>query len=48
MDEGANLHDHLNEFNKLVSHLLAIDSKELKEEEKALLLLSSLPKFRLY
>ena len=44
MDEGTSLHDHLNEFNRLVSHLLAIDSKELKEEEKALLLLSSLPK----
>ena len=31
MDKGTSLHDHLNEFNRLVSQLLTI-SDELKDE----------------
>lgn len=44
IEEGMSFHNHLNEFNRLVSQLLAISVGELKNEEKALILLSSLPK----
>lgn len=42
MDEG-NLHDHLNNFNRLVSPLYNLDEK-LEDEKKQLLMLSSLSK----
>src|SRR4051812_3314155 len=42
MAEGTSILQHLNAFNKIVSDLLALEVK-LKEEDKALILLSSLP-----
>ncbi|GFY95273.1 hypothetical protein Acr_10g0006580 [Actinidia rufa] len=42
MIEGANITDHLDEFNQLLTKLDAIDA-EIKEEDKAILLLVSLP-----
>lgn len=42
MREGSDLNDHINEFCRLTTQLLNIDVK-LEEEDKALLLLSSLP-----
>src|SRR3954465_7424177 len=42
MAEGAPIFQHLNDFNKIVSDLLALEVK-MKEEDKALILLSSLP-----
>ncbi|XP_020262570.1 uncharacterized protein LOC109838550 [Asparagus officinalis] len=43
MEEGTAIQDHINAFNQLVCQLMNID-EEIKEEEHALLLLSSLPK----
>ncbi|VFQ86382.1 unnamed protein product [Cuscuta campestris] len=43
MEEGSNLHDHINMFNQLVCQLMNADDK-IKDEEQALLLLASLPK----
>ncbi|KAK8937136.1 hypothetical protein KSP39_PZI011924 [Platanthera zijinensis] len=43
MSDGAQLLDHLNVFNKLVSQLRSMDVK-VEEEDQALLLLSSLPR----
>src|SRR4051812_47791045 len=40
--EGTPILQHLNVFNKIVSDLLALEVK-LEEENKALILLSSLP-----
>ncbi|VFQ59821.1 unnamed protein product [Cuscuta campestris] len=42
MEEGGNLHDHINMFNQLVCQLMNADDK-IKDEEQALLLVS-LPK----
>src|SRR5438045_5601906 len=42
MKEGTPILQHLNLFNKIVSDLLALEVK-LEEEDKALLLLGSLP-----
>src|SRR5436190_22605385 len=42
MKEGTLILQHLNLFNKIVSHLLALEVK-LEEEDKVLLLLGSLP-----
>jgi len=42
MNERTVVLDHLNFFNKVISELLAIDVK-IDEEDKALILLSSLP-----
>ena len=42
MAEGTPILQHLNAFNKIVSDLLALEMK-LKEKDKALILLSSLP-----
>lgn len=42
MEEGSDLVNHINEFNRLVTQLTSIDVK-LDEEDKALLLLVSLP-----
>ena len=44
MEEGDDLHDHINSFNRLVCQLLNTDNK-IEDEEQALLLLASLPKF---
>ncbi|GJU19683.1 retrovirus-related pol polyprotein from transposon TNT 1-94 [Tanacetum coccineum] len=41
--EGSNLHDHINSFNQLVCQLANVDDA-IKDEEQALLMLSSLPK----
>jgi len=41
MKKGTPVLQHLNAFNKILSDLLALEVK-LKEEDKALLLLSSL------
>ncbi len=43
MEEGGNLHDHINSFNQLVCQLSNADDN-IKEEEQALLLLASLPR----
>ena len=43
LDEEGNLHDHISCFNQLVCHLANVD-EPMKDEEQALLLLSSLPK----
>ena len=45
MKEGTTLLEHLNFFNKVISEALVVDVK-INEEDKALILLSSLP--RLY
>ncbi|KAM1562238.1 hypothetical protein ACFX1Z_005269 [Malus domestica] len=42
MDEGGNLMDHMNVFNKYLDQLRKVDVK-VEEEDKALLLLTSLP-----
>jgi len=42
MNEATAVLEHLNFFNKVISELLAIDVK-INEEDKALILLSSLP-----
>ena len=42
MKKGKSFLQHLNVFNRILSDLLALDVK-LEEEDKALLLLSSLP-----
>src|SRR4051812_32967412 len=42
MAEGTLILQHLNDFNKIVSDLLALEVK-MEEEDKALILLSSLP-----
>ena len=42
MNEGITMLEHLNFFNKIISELLPIDVK-IDEEDKALILLSSLP-----
>src|SRR5436189_5522003 len=42
MTEGTPILQHLNDFNKIVSDLLALEVK-MEEEDKALILLSSLP-----
>lgn len=41
MDEGTNILDHLNVFNKIITQLLSLEVN-IEEEEKALLLLASL------
>jgi len=43
MKEGSSLHDHLNSFNKLLSECLSMDI-QVEEEDKAVILLNSLPK----
>ena len=43
MEEGGNIIDHSNKFNELVSRLQNVE-ETIKEEEKALLILASLPK----
>ncbi|GKA88005.1 hypothetical protein Tco_0809769 [Tanacetum coccineum] len=43
LKEGSNLHDHINSFNQLVCQLANVDDA-IKDEEQALLMLSSLPK----
>ena len=45
MEEGGNVIDHSNKFNKLVSRLLNV-GETIEEQEQALLLLASL--FRSY
>lgn len=42
MKEGTQILSHLNSFNKIMSDLLCLEVN-LEEEDKALLLLSSLP-----
>ena len=42
MKEGTTVLEHLNFFNKVTNEILAIDVK-INEEDKALILLSSLP-----
>ena len=42
MNEGTTMLKHLNFFNKIIIDLLAVDVK-INEEDKALILLSSLP-----
>jgi len=42
MKEGTSVLEHLNFFNKVINELLAVDVK-IDEEDKALILLSSLP-----
>lgn len=43
LEEGGNLHDHINSFNQLVCRLSNVD-EVMKDEEQALLMLSSLSK----
>ena len=43
MIEGSSLDDHIDGFNKVCDTLKSIDA-ELNDEDKALLLMSSLPK----
>ena len=43
MDEGGNIYDYINNFNKLVYQLLNLGEK-IEEEEQSVLLLASLPK----
>ncbi|GKC92246.1 hypothetical protein Tco_1157688, partial [Tanacetum coccineum] len=43
LEEGSNLHDHINSFNQLVCQLANVDDA-IKDEEQALLTLLSLPK----
>ena len=42
MKEGTSILQHLNAFNRILSDLLSLEVK-IKEEDKALMLLSSLP-----
>lgn len=42
MAEGSRLTKHLNEFNRIMTQLLSVEVK-IEAEEKALLMLSSLP-----
>ncbi len=42
MDEGSDVRDHLNIFNKLITQLGSVGVK-VDNEDKALLLLTSLP-----
>lgn len=42
LDEESSLHDHISCFNQLVCHLANVD-EPMKDEEQALVLLSSLP-----
>ena len=42
MNEGTTVLEHPNFFNKIISELLAVDVR-IDEEDKALILLSSLP-----
>ena len=42
MNEGTMVLEHLNFFNKIINELLTVDVK-IYEEDKALILLSSLP-----
>ena len=42
MKEETSLLEHLNFFNKVISKFLTVDAK-IDEEDKALLLVSSLP-----
>ena len=42
MEEGGDLHDHINEFNSLVCQLLSVEEK-VSDEEQAIALLASLP-----
>jgi transposase InsO family protein len=42
MKYGGSVHEHLNEFNSLISKLMAVDVK-IDPEEKAILLLCSMP-----
>jgi len=42
MNEGTVVLEHLNLFNKVISELLVVDVK-IDEEDKALILLNSLP-----
>ena len=42
MTEATNFVDHLNEFNRILKEVAAIDVK-IEEEDKAILLLVSLP-----
>ena len=43
MKEGTHILQHLNTFNRILSDLLALNIKLEKEEDRPLLLLSSLP-----
>ncbi|KAL2934945.1 Histidine kinase CKI1, partial [Bienertia sinuspersici] len=43
MEDGTSLQDHLNKFNGLITQLASLDVK-IEEEDKAILLLASLPK----
>nr|GEV12695.1 retrovirus-related Pol polyprotein from transposon TNT 1-94 [Tanacetum cinerariifolium] len=43
LEEGSNLHNHINSFNQLVCQLANVDDA-IKDKEQALLMLSSLPK----
>nr|GEV19280.1 retrovirus-related Pol polyprotein from transposon TNT 1-94 [Tanacetum cinerariifolium] len=43
LEEESNLHDHINSFNQLVCQLANVDDA-IKDEEQALLMMSSLPK----
>jgi hypothetical protein len=43
MDDDIDVRDHLNKFNKCVTELLNVDVK-IEDEDKAIMLLSSLPK----
>ena len=42
MKEGSPIHEHLSVFNTIISNLLCVGEK-LQEDDKALLLLTSLP-----
>jgi hypothetical protein len=42
MEEGTDIRDHLNVFNRLTTQLSSVETK-IEEEDHALLLLSSLP-----
>ncbi|PWA75894.1 Retrovirus-related Pol polyprotein from transposon TNT 1-94 [Artemisia annua] len=43
LEEGSNLYDHINYFSQLVCQSANVDDA-IKDEEQALLMLSSLPK----
>lgn len=44
INDETSIHEHMNEFNTLLNDLLEIDVKA-KEDEHAILLLCSIPKF---